>query len=248
MPRDLFGKRSDLSASIYMSLFPAVSRVQRRLLENSLISFLYNKCTDHLVIPSEPLFDEAGLRFFTEVISRTSIYVEYGSGGSTLLASKYAKLIVSVDSDHRFLERVKKELDKSSTISKLELVRVDVGLTGMWGYPVFTRPTVGRRRRWKRYAIAPWEVLRREAIEPDTILVDGRFRVACTLESFLNLGKTSSCTILVDDYAERPYYKPIEHFGDLMEVHGRMAVFRRKPTIEEAECRQALEHFYSDFR
>jgi hypothetical protein len=38
---------------------------------------------------------------------------------------------------------------------------------------------------------------------PDTILVDGRLRVACTLESLLHVDRAT--IILVDDYADRNY-------------------------------------------
>jgi hypothetical protein len=205
------------------------------------------KYTRALVTSFDPYLDEAGLALFKGVISTTSVYLEYGSGGSTLLASKKTDLVVSVDSDRSYLNAIATALSDLSIKSKCELIHVDIGLAGAWGFPVFTKATEKRRERWKRYPKAPWEFLRRQGVEPDTILVDGRFRVACSLESFLNLSKTSTCSILIDDYAERSCYRPIEQFGDLIEMHGRMALFRKKATMNESACREALENFYSDF-
>jgi hypothetical protein len=79
-------------------------------------------------------------------------------------------------------------------------------------------------------------------------LIDGRFRVACVLESLLHLGPNTTCNILVDDYAGRPHYKSIEEFGDLVAMHGRMAHFRRSPGLDVEKCRRVLEDFYRDFR
>jgi hypothetical protein len=74
----------------------------------SLISFIYDRYTRGVVISANPLLDEDGLRRFEEIVANTSIYLEYGIGGSTLFASQHAKLVVSVGSDGLFLAAVKK--------------------------------------------------------------------------------------------------------------------------------------------
>jgi hypothetical protein len=214
----------------------------------SLLSFICDRYSRGFVVSENPALDEEGLRFFKSIIATTSVYLEYGSGGSTLFASQHANLLVTVESDRLFLDAVQKKLDRLSMRSTLQPIYVDIGFTKLWGKPVFTKPTERRLRRWKKYASAPWEFFRRQAIEPDTILVDGRFRVACALQSLLNLGKTNSCKILVDDYVGNAHYRPIEQFGDLIEMHGRMAVFRKRSSVDDAACREALEHFYIDFR
>jgi hypothetical protein len=214
----------------------------------SLMSYICDRHTRGYTVSENPMFDEEGLRFFRNIIPNTSVYLEYGTGGSTLFASQHVNLVVTVDSDRLLLRVVKNKLDRLRASTTFQPIYVDIGFTKTWGNPVFTKQTEKRLRRWRNYANAPWEFFSDRAIEPDTILVDGRFRVACALQSFLNLGQASSCKVLVDDYAGKSHYRPIEQFGDLIEMHGRMAVFRKSSSADDAECRKVLDRFYADFR
>src|SRR6202011_2502413 len=112
--------------------------------------------------------------------------------------------------------------------SQAVLIFANIGLTEEWGCPMFKRPTKRRIAKWGRYVTAPWEQLQNRGIEPDTILVDGRFRVACVLQSILNLGSASNCFILLDDYSDRSEYRAVEEFTDIHAVYGRMAVIVKK--------------------
>jgi hypothetical protein len=214
----------------------------------SLTQFFCSKLAGKVVVPLEPHFDEQSRAVFSALLSRAQTYLEYGSGGSTQLAARYAKTVVSVDNDSAFLEEVGRRIYKERRRAEFEPILVNIGISGPWGFPVFTERTDDRLRRWKTYPTAPWRFLQQRMLEPDVILVDGRFRVACVLESLLHLRPKSACDILVDDYAERAHYKIIEEFCDLISMHGRMAHFRRPVVVDVEQCRQALEHFYGDFR
>lgn len=201
-----------------------------------------------IVVPSSPHLDEEGLRYFESRISTVSRYLEYGSGGSTVLAHKHVDCLVSVDSDRRFLRAVEKALRTSPAQCETILMPVNIGLTEGWGRPVFTKPTARRIRRWRAYPKAPWVFYNDRKVEPDLIFIDGRFRLACALESLLNQSDRSTYPILVDDYLGRPYYAVLEQFGDLVEMKGRIAVFRKKSEMDRERCQAALEASYSDFR
>jgi hypothetical protein len=167
-------------------------------------------------VPSSPHFDEQATQYFAQRVTQARNYVEYGSGGSTLLAHQHVDCLVSVESDRHFLGAVRRELKRRPTHAETILLPVNIGFTGLWGKPVFTTPTARRLARWAAYPRAPWKVLRRRGIEPDLILVDGRFRVACVLESLLNLGDASPCTILLDDYVSRAEYAAVEEHAELL--------------------------------
>jgi hypothetical protein len=200
-------------------------------------------------VPDAPHFDEQGDRWFREVLSRTSCYLEYGAGASTVLAWQAADVVVAVESDARMLTAVRRALSGVSRQPRLsQLIEVDTGITREWGTPLFTRPTPARLARWENYARAPWPFLMRHAIVPDTILVDGRFRVACALESLRNLDVASPCLLLIDDFGDRPHYGAVEEFADLVSMHGRMAVFRKKVAFDDDRCRQRLQTFNRDWR
>ena len=58
---------------------------------------------------------------------------------------------------------------------------------------------------------------------PDFILVDGRFRVACCLNIMkMILRKKVKCTILLDDYKKRKYYRILDKYFKIKQI-GRMA-------------------------
>ncbi len=188
-----------------------------------------------------PSFDAKGLEYFQRVVSEASIYLEYGSGGSTLVASKYVDKLVSVESDVVFKKAVQRALTKTNCA--VQLLTPNIGITREWGFPVFGRATKRRVARWRKYPQAPWCIVALKKASPDMILIDGRFRVACALETLLNVGRDS--LMLVDDYVGRDY-SIIERFAELIALHGRMAEFRRRTVFDEVACRKVLDISYAN--
>lgn len=191
-------------------------------------------------ISRTPALDQEALAAFTAALEKTAVYLEYGSGGSTLTASRVVHKLVSVESDPVFGRAVVNAIPADAR-AEVAVLRPDIGLTHAWGFPVFGRPTPSRIEKWKTYPKAPWPVLRETV--PDTILIDGRFRVACALESLLHVGRDTR--MLVDDYLGRNY-RNIESFADLVAMHGRMAEFRKSSRFDAAACRSCLETAYAD--
>ena len=206
-------------------------------------------------ISAVPCFDEAGTSYFRERLEHTENYLEYGSGGSTVFASRQVNILVSVDTDAHFLAAVRRKLSADSEARKrhssrgaiTKLIHVNVGLTTEWGMPAFMRPTPRRIRRWEDYPTAPWRYFRSIEQRPNLILVDGRFRVACVLESLLSLDPLCDTQILLDDYVSRPHYHIVERFSNL-QLAGRMAVLRPKQSWDRSEARRMMEQYRADPR
>jgi hypothetical protein len=233
------GTLSALGASIAPRKFVDVYRTAKFVIANRV---------RHFDVPSEPHFDEEGTAYFRKVIGSARNYLEYGSGGSTILASRLVKTLVSVDSDGSFLSDVRRKIaEEGGRKAVMKLIHVNIGLTYHWGMPVFTKPTRRRVRRWEDYPTAPWRYYRSIAQQPDLVLVDGRFRVACVLESLLSLSPLSNTQILLDHYAERPWYQVVERFADL-EMVGRMAVLRPRRLVDRIQVRRMVRQFCADPR
>ena len=198
-------------------------------------------------VPTEPHFDEYSTQYFRDQLRKARNYLEYGSGGSTILANQMVTNLVSVDSDASFLADVRRKLSETDRRAMAKLIHVNIGLTVDWGMPVFTKPTARRVRRWEEYAKAPWRYFRTIGQQPDLILVDGRFRVACVLESLLCLSPLSETKILLDDYIDRPEYSVIEQFADV-EMVGRMAVVRPRKLADRISVRRLFKQYCGDFR
>jgi hypothetical protein len=188
-------------------------------------------------VPTEPHFDDASAAYFRDQLARARNYLEYGSGGSTVLANQMVTNLVSVDSDASFLADVRRKLSETDRRAMAKLIHVNIGMTVHWGFPVFQRPTQRRMRRWEQYAKAPWRYFRTIGQQPDLVLVDGRFRVACVLET----------KILLDDYIDRPEYAVVEQYADV-ELVGRMAVLRPRRLVDRISVRRLARQYCADPR
>ena len=99
------------------------------------------------------------------------VILEYGSGGSTVLASEMpGKTIFSVENDRCWLRAMQAYLDQAGTQSPVHLHLAGVGKTRKWGHPV----DHSRFRRYHLYPLGIWD--HPDFIHPDLVLIDGRFR------------------------------------------------------------------------
>lgn len=157
---------------------------------------------------------------FLECLDRGGIYVEYGAGGSTIAAARCPGIshVITVDTSAEWLRRVAAEIEEDFR-KKWSPIHLDVGEVGEWGWPR------GRSHiaEWRTYATAPWKRAASLRLDPDLVLIDGRFRVASLCASLL-LGRPGT-VILFDDYASRPEYHRVETFAAPVTLHGRMAEF-----------------------
>ncbi len=166
-----------------------------------------------------PHMDPEGLRCFQETLAASKCYLEYGSGGSTVYACDVAKvpLVISIESDKAWSDKVCASIQNAD--AKLLMHHCDLGEVGDWSFPK-TKDRIGD---FWTYSVNPWQTARAGNHVPDTILIDGRFRVATFLYSLLCA--RVGTTILFDDYLDRPYYFVVENFCRLRESRGRMGVF-----------------------
>lgn len=129
-----------------------------------------------------PHMEPEGLLCFQEFVKGAQCYLEYGSGGSTVHVAKIAQVpaIISVESDKVWIDRVRETIGPTSC--KLHLEYCDIGEVGEWGNP----KTRDKINDFWRYAAIPWQLANRLNLVPDTVLIDGRFRVASFLMSLVS--------------------------------------------------------------
>lgn len=159
-----------------------------------------------------------------------SVILEYGSGGSTVMAAEIpGKTVFSVESDRDWAAMMRGWFDANPPAegSHVDVIWSDIGETREWGHPV-------NNRGWRRYAEYPLGVWSLEEFrQPDVVLVDGRFRAGCAMATaFLT---TRPVTLLVDDYKRRKGYHAIEEFLGAPRLTGRMAEFDVAPMAIPAD-------------
>src|SRR5437660_1013858 len=114
---------------------------------------------------------------FTSLLGTSRAFLEFGCGGSTLLAIQHSShFIASVDTDPSWIEKLKTNDLVSGALSanRLHFIHVDLGPVGEWGRP----NGESHIRSWPKYYTTPYLRLDWEF---DLILIDGRFRVPCLL-------------------------------------------------------------------
>ncbi|MFT4074466.1 MAG: hypothetical protein QM647_02970 [Asticcacaulis sp.] len=178
-----------------------------------------------------PHMERENLAAFERFVARSRVYLEYGSGGSTVHVASHTKadVLISVESDPAWVEKVRdalKDFGASGMDTRLHLEFCDVGPVGAWGNPI----DISGHARYHDYISRPWRRAAELAVAPDTVLIDGRFRVACFLYSLICA--EPGTTILFDDYMVRPEYFVVETFCARRESYGPLAVFEVTKTFD----------------
>lgn len=166
----------------------------------------------------EVSFPEAERKFLLEEYRNAPVILEYGSGGSTILASELpGKRVFSVESDRDWALRLQARIEELDPPSPATVHHVDIGPTGDWGRPIGPES-------WPLFFHYPLDIWQQPFFRhPDLVLIDGRFRVACL--ATVGLLCSRPVRVLFDDYRDRPRYHRVEHRFPRSAMVGRMAVF-----------------------
>jgi hypothetical protein len=163
---------------------------------------------------------------FELIIRRSKGYLEFGSGGSTVLVRQCMKgVIYSVDSAMEWLDFVSNAIGHDPLIY---LHAVDLGPTVEWGYPA----SDAYRDRYPNYYSTIWNFVDVDSI--DCVLVDGRFRAACFARAALSVNPDT--VMIVHDYRSRPHYHVVETLADVVAEVEDLTLFTLKP-----DCRSNAE-------
>eukprot|EP00929_Paragymnodinium_shiwhaense_P036567 TRINITY_DN19576_c0_g1_i2.p1 TRINITY_DN19576_c0_g1~~TRINITY_DN19576_c0_g1_i2.p1 ORF type:complete len:277 (-),score=37.56 TRINITY_DN19576_c0_g1_i2:294-1124(-) len=194
----------------------------------------------------EPFMRDAERAKLLEVLRKATNYLEFGSGGSTVaaVAVPSIKRIHSVESAGDWINLLKKRSDVSTAIASGRLNIVDAGTGGGGlGYPT------KERKFWPRYSGEA--ALEGEADDTffDTVLVDGRFRVACLLRALqrVKVADVKRVTIMLHDYDRRDYHV-VERFANVTERVDRLALFRKRSDIDDASLSKTIaDYLYEQY-
>lgn len=158
-----------------------------------------------------------------QVYAAANNILEYGSGGSTVLASEMqGKRIFTVENDLAWADKMRRYIAQEPHPSPAIIHSVNTGPTAAWARPVDDSGW----RNFHAYPLSVWD--RDDFVEPDVVLIDGRFRIACFVATFMKIKKPT--IVLFDDYADRDYYHVVERLAKPVKIIGRMAHFELLPT------------------
>jgi hypothetical protein len=173
--------------------------------------------------------------FLRRQLRRARSYLEFGAGGSTLIAlAGNVPIVTSVEPDARlawYLESLAVTSRSNYTCHVPHVSEISA-----WGFPVSEGDPTELGREYAHAADGSSEF--------DTVLIDGRFRVACALAVAASV--TSKTTLMIDDYGDRAHYKILERYLGRPRMKGRLAVFTLRRPVNVSK--EALHDAYRDAR
>lgn len=177
-------------------------------------------------------FNKECNEMFVKHLNKCKIYGEYGCGASTIFAiDNFKGKIYSVETDKKWRDKIFKNVKDKKAEQRASIEWVDVGEVANWGYP----KTMSKKENFIEYQKSIWK-----KEKPDFVLIDGRFRVACFLQSILHCN--DKCEIIIDDYYDRKHYFCVEEVLELKQIYGdRMALFIKDKDLDLEKVQKMYE-------
>ena len=173
--------------------------------------------------------------FFKNFLSKHSgsLYLESGSGGSTIIASKIFNIIYSYETDYRYANYMNNLFEK-------QLVRhISVGETSKFGYPK-------NQNQQNAKKISEVFIPHLSSMEHPyaIILLDGRCRVLTATKLYDQVSEKDY--LMVHDF-NRLHYKKILEMYNLIQKVDKLAILRKKKTFKN-KTESIKKEFSLDFR
>lgn len=191
------------------------------------------------IIP-EPLTTHLAKNKIKNLMEESKFLLEYGSGGSTLYASKFCEKIMSVETDWKFYKFLQKMKPNNT-----QLLFVNVGKTKLYGVGKKHETFLFENNLCEEYSSSPWKLMKQK--NPDLVFIDGRYRVASLLYSLIN-NENEKCQYIFDDYKNRPFYHIIDKYINLIDVCENTIFFEKKQNIDLKEIQYLIKIYNNDFR
>lgn len=187
-----------------------------------------------IALPQAPHMSETERALFKKALVGAKSYFEFGSGGSTVWAVSEGLTVKGVESDAKWVNALKQQLGELCQVEA-----VDIGPTREWGYPVSS----AHSHKFANYSHA----IKKHDYPLDLILVDGRFRVACTATAIQHIldhhRSLEDARIFIHDFWDRPAYHVVLDFLDTLERVDTAGLFKLKPGIQREDVERLLKKY-----
>lgn len=165
---------------------------------------------------------------FEEAIKGSRHYLEFGMGGSSLRAIQKSKAkIYTVESSPDWLNHMRQYMIVRYVENKrLHILHVNIGPTCDLGYP----KSDDYKNLFEEYSSSIFDSIDRKLI--DLALVDGRFRVACTLKIIMSCHGNNNLKILIHDFWNREEYHIVLKYLDTVNKADTIGLFSIKNNVD----------------
>ena len=184
------------------------------------------------------LMSDEEKRLFDRSIDGVNVYLEFGLGGSSLRAIRKSNAqIYSVESSVGWIDTMREYVAiRRSEKKRLHIVPVDIGPTHEWG-----RPEAENASKFPAYSSCVYDVIDKNNI--DLALIDGRFRVACTLKLIMECYENTALNVLIHDFWNREQYHIVLKYLDPIEKVDTLGLFKIKKDLDLTAVQEDYERY-----
>jgi hypothetical protein len=190
--------------------------------------------TQAFPLPDAPHMSPAERKLFKKSLKKAKQYFEFGSGGSTVWAVKEGLTVLGVESDANWVNALKDKLGEQCQVEA-----VDIGPTKEWGFPV----TMQASDKFSTYS----QAIHQYSQPFNFILVDGRFRVACTMAAIQHIldhsKEPQQARIFIHDFWNRAHYHAVLPFLETVEKVESAGLFKIAENVNQKAVASVWEQY-----
>lgn len=184
------------------------------------------------------------ITLFDETIKKSRYYLEFGLGGSTIRTLlKSNAMVFSVDSSSEWIDELREySYIRMMENQRLKLFHVNIGPIRKWGHPVDKGIN---KEKFPYYSGYVFDQIKN--VKLDTVLIDGRFRVACALKTIMEYSNKGNILLLIHNFWNR-YHKYHVLLNYLVEVNraDKLSLFSIKKNVDLDSVKNNYEIYKYD--
>lgn len=185
-------------------------------------------------------------KLFIDNISNAKYYLEFGAGGSTFIALKTTNAkVFSVEADINWINYMRKNyfIYEQELLFRLFFYYIDIGKIKNISYPVDD----SKRDNYPNYSSEIFTYLSDDIINKiDIVFIDGRFRVACAINSIINVNKNTK--IIIHDFFNREHYHILLKYLECLDKIDSLGIFKIKDNINKNDIIKLIDEYKYDLR
>ena len=192
---------------------------------------------------TKPIMTDLERELFINTIKNSKYYLEFGGGGSTFLILKSTDAkVICVEGDMNWINHMRMNyfIYEQELLCRLKFYFVYIGKIRDTSYPIDD----SEYDKYPNYSSKVFEYIDKEKI--DTVFIDGRFRIACALQSIINLNKNA--VIIIHDFFDRDYYHVLLNYLEVINKADTLGVFKIKENINYDEIKELIKQYQYDLR
>jgi hypothetical protein len=177
---------------------------------------------------------------FDKRVKNSRYYLEFGMGGSTFrVLQKSEAKVYAIDSSTEWISLMReyRQIRNMEKKGRLSLFHVDIGPTRVWGRPI----NEDHKEKFPDYSSQIFNLIDKNKV--DTVLIDGRFRVACALKTILECYQNENLQIIIHDFWNREEYHVVLKYLDSIAKADSLGVFNIKSDIDLNAISQEYDQY-----